>query len=100
MDDKYFESLFRSTDFSHTTTAAYPSSGPLTYEAIKAAIDALPPEPIGEYMRERGCPPEDGWLLFLPASMRDDALPFPPAYVRFSALIAKPVMFPTHLLHY
>ena len=91
--DEYWNGLLSITNFS--TTTASTASTALTYEGLKAAIDSLPhipPEPLGEYMRERGCPPEEGWLLFLPASMRDDAGPFPPTYVRFSPAIREPVM--------
>lgn len=98
--DAFFEKVIAGTDF--TTTCAYSTVNPaLTYEGIKAAIDSLPPikpEPIGEYMRAHGFPPEDGWLLFMPESMRDKAGPFPPTYVRFSALIDAPIMLPGHLL--
>lgn len=79
------------------TTACAGAEQKVTAESIEAmvrAIEALPPEPIGEFMRQQGMPPERGYILILPEAMRETAGPLPPRYVRFSSLIAKPVIGP------
>jgi hypothetical protein len=55
-------------------------------------IRNLPPEPIGEWMRMKGCPPED-WIAVLPKSVQTDGVGpmFWPSYVRFSSVITSPV---------
>jgi hypothetical protein len=67
--------------------------GPITLEMIehaKAAFDAAcGPEPFGEYMRKAGFPPEDNWVLFLPASMVVDKTLLP-RYVQVTTLFEDP----------
>lgn len=63
-----------------------------------AAMQAVPREnhePIGEWMRSKGFPPESS-LLLLPESYRSEFGNFPPRYVRFSALASAPML--THNL--
>ena len=73
-----------------TSTASTAPPTALTLEKVKAALDAVGPEPIGEWMREKGFPPESS-LLFLPLVMRDQ-LPFWPSYVRFTAYVHAPML--------
>jgi hypothetical protein len=62
--------------------------------SILAAVERLRkeigPEPIGEWMREQGYPPETS-LLLLPYSYADK-LPWPPACVRFNRTVTRPVL--------
>ena len=62
---------------------------------LQRAVDMLccmPPEPIGQWMRSKGHPPEQ-WTLVVPKKMFDDfGNPvFLPDYVRRSAYLDKPV---------
>ena len=59
---------------------------------ISDVLRKLPPEPIGEWMRERGYPPEE-WILIAPAGMRPEGSSemLVPSYVRFSRLVPEPV---------
>ena len=69
-----------------TTTTSAQLDEPLTIEKVKEAVaklKALGPEPIGEYMRKQGFPPEKGGLMILPEQMRDQVGMFPPSYVAF-----------------
>ena len=52
---------------------------------IKAEL-AKNPEPVADWMRKRGRPPEHGWVCFLPLELKE-LIPFPPDYVRFSVLL-------------
>lgn len=78
-----------------TSTA---STTPLTTPTLESlsdamrALQALPPEPIGEWMRQEGHPPEE-WDLWLPkaALQRVDSPTFWPSYVRFSDNLLGPV---------
>lgn len=71
------------------------SASPLTLESLERALRELPREPIGEWMRAQGFPPEDGGVLYLPATL---AAQFPsgpfglPNYVRVTTVIADPVL--------
>ena len=51
-----------------------------------------PPEPIGEWMRKQGHPPED-WRLMLPMRMLDEikAPVVWPDYVGFSTILDQPM---------
>jgi hypothetical protein len=60
---------------------------------LKAMADVVP-EPIGEWMRSKGFPPESS-LLILPYAMAEGFL-FPPQYVRFSRLVSSPVLCQDH----
>jgi len=53
----------------------------------RQVLEGMPSEPIGEWMRARGCPPEE-WVLVLPDSMRDkvEAPALLPSYVQFSSV--------------
>lgn len=73
-----------------TTAASQPTSAVdlmAQLDRMAQLINSMPPEPIGEWMRQRGNPPEQ-WCLVLPESMRTapDAPAFWPEYVRFSPL--------------
>lgn len=68
---------------------------PLNAETLKRMMQAfhsLPPEPIGEWMRKQGMPPE-WWQLILPVTMRHERpdVRFWPDYVAFSPLVTAPV---------
>lgn len=93
------------TGTSTTTTTAEPKV--LTTDMLERMVqllESLPPEPIGEYMRSKGHPPEH-WTLILPAAMREEldvirAGQFGwPEYVVFSPLVSKP-LFAINLLRY
>lgn len=60
---------------------------------IEATIQARGPEPIGEWMRAQGFPPESCFLV-LPETEKWRAVagPFFPQYVRFSAAINEPCL--------
>lgn len=82
-----------------TTAAASPPQSPLTLQGIldlKARIEALGPESIGEWMRRRGFPPESH-VLVLPENVQTGLtqalglLPLWPAYVKFSSLANEPM---------
>lgn len=51
-------------------------------------MDTIGPEPVAEFMRERGHPPEK-WDLWLPESFRIASVL--PSYVKFSKLLDRPV---------
>lgn len=74
------------------STSTVPSTPPstLTLEKLEAAIGAIGPEPIGEWMREQGFPPETS-LAILPEWMRAQ-LPFWPKYVQFSLDVGEPIL--------
>jgi hypothetical protein len=74
-------------------TAGTGDTKPLTLADLERVIHVLraPPEPIGEWMRQQGYPPER-YLLVLPLKMRED-IPCPqllPYYVEFSQAADKP----------
>jgi hypothetical protein len=64
----------------------------LTLEGLLAAIAACEREPIGEWMRSQGFPPERS-LLLLPSSYRALLAPIrAPRYVRFSEFVKQPLL--------
>ena len=78
-----------------TSTAATHQEAVITFDDLVRIADVLrklPPEPIGEWMRERGYPPEE-WILIAPAGMRPEGISemLVPSYVRFSRLVPEPV---------
>ncbi len=84
------------TAHTQTTATTNSSLGSLTLADIERAaaeLRSMPPPPIGEWMREQGCPPES-WRLFLPSWMKErlDDPALLPDYVAFSDLVDKPVM--------
>ena len=78
------------------TTIGTMTSAPLTIETLKevaAKIAALGEEPIRAYMKREGFDPERGGLLVMPDGMRGQFGPYgAPAYVKFSKIVASPVM--------
>lgn len=60
-------------------------------EAMRVLAEFHAAEPIGQWMRSEGCPPEE-WVVFLPSEMRRQVGPCPPSYVRFSNHIPGPVI--------
>ena len=72
------------------TTSGAASTTTLTLESLRAAVAKIDPEPIGEWMRAQGFPPER-CLLVLPAHMKSGSK-FWPSYVRFSAYVNDPVL--------
>jgi hypothetical protein len=82
----------------YATGASTASAGPAltvrhvvdTIRAIKASIKENP-EPIGEWMRGQGFPPETCCLI-LPPGMRAQLGPFWPPYVTFSPLVTSPTL--------
>ncbi len=82
---------------SNTSTTAEPKV--LTADMLEhmaQLLERLPPEPIGEFMRSKGHPPEH-WTLTLPEAMRKEldgiraGLFGWPEYVVFSPLVSKPL---------
>ena len=77
------------------TAAAATNQQAVTYGDLVRIADQLrklPPEPMGEWMRKRGYPPEE-WVLVAPIEMRPDGISemLVPSYVRFSRLVTEPV---------
>ncbi|NVM91084.1 hypothetical protein FHT32_004748 [Variovorax sp. SG517] len=84
-------------DMFTATTATTKGEPPPTMDQILASMelllrDPLPLEPLGEFMRSKGMPPELGYIFVLPESMRGELM-FPPRYVRFSPSTAAPFIF-------
>jgi len=62
------------------------------FEELEATLTELGPEPIGEWMRKQGFPPEQS-LLFLPQWMwLVYGGPLMPSYVKFSPFVCQPVL--------
>lgn len=84
-------------------TATTTQQQPMTMERFQRMVKALrdmEPEPVGEWMRRQGMPPER-WRVILPRDLCDDIASGPlgwPDYVSFSALVAKPVFVRRDLL--
>lgn len=82
-----------------TTTAGTGETKPLTLADLKHLANILraPPEPIGEWMRQQGHPPEQ-WRIILPQNMREDVLcpQLLPHYVAFSPVVSEPVFIPCY----
>lgn len=59
----------------------------------------IPPEPLGEWMRQQGMPPED-WHLVLPEKVRAEVEGpmFWPSYVAFSPVLDEPVFLARRML--
>lgn len=66
--------------------------------AVQAQIAAMGPEPIGEWMRRQGFPPEL-YTMVLPTKLRDgldSSVPAPlvwPGYVQFSVSVSEPEFY-------
>jgi hypothetical protein len=54
------------------------------FAEMRRVLASIPPEPIGEWMRSKGFPPEQ-YIVVLPKAMREHLI-FPPRYVLFSYL--------------
>jgi len=83
------------------TTASTTTQTAMTMADLDRMVQVLrsiPPEPIGEWMREQGRPPEQ-WRVVMPQKVRDevDGPMFWPDYVAFSPLLDKPVFTPRGL---
>lgn len=80
-------------------TATYPRlENPLSAEQmienLHMAMAEIPPEPIGEWMRTQGKPPEE-WFVVLPEELRKSASDWAlPVYVKFSLAVAAPIFVP------
>lgn len=75
------------------TTSSQPSTAMTLdhLERISAMLRDMPPEPMGEWMRANGHPPEQ-FDLILPAHMKDKAWPVAlPSYVLFSQVASAPM---------
>jgi hypothetical protein len=100
--DRVFEKLLANkslagTPYSGTcTTVNTASPTVLTLAQLEEAFAKIGPEPIGEWMRSQGFPPETS-LAVLPLMMRKE-LPIWPRYVCFSGLVASPTLVkdPSH----
>lgn len=76
-------------------TVATTDQQAVTYGDLVRIVDQLrklPPEPMGEWMRKCGYPPEE-WILIAPAGMMPEGVSemLVPSYVRFSSLVPEPV---------
>ena len=83
--------------FGGATTSAAPRK-PCTVADLERMVEVLrnmPPEPIGEWMRSQGRPPEH-WRVVLPQALRDEVQGpvFWPCYVMFSPLLKEPIFTP------
>lgn len=72
-----------------TTATTLGSMPKVSLDDMLRAMKSIPAEPIGEWMRENGFPP-DQYQLILPERMRDEVGPLPPRYVKFSPYISAP----------
>lgn len=97
MSDDATPAKVRLTDWlgAYTATASTTQQKTLTLADIERAAQMLSdmqPEPIGEWMRQQGNPPEE-WLLILPQRMRDKVAGpmFWPNYVAFSPVLDQQV---------
>lgn len=81
-----------STTYTTASTERAKTMNIADLERMVQVLQSLPPEPIGEWMRACGKPPEQ-WRLVLPLAMRDqvDAPALWPSYVMFSTVLDKPV---------
>lgn len=68
---------------------------------MEQLVRLLQPEPIGQWMREQGNPPEH-WLLVLPLGMKDEfgGLTARLDYVRFSPLLDIPIFIARNAFHF
>ena len=75
-----------------TASTAQPAFTMADLERMVRVVRSFPPEPIGEWMREKGYPPEQ-WHVVMPKHVQDagDGPMVWPAYVTFSPYIDKPV---------
>ena len=82
------------TDTSASTCTTPGSQKPFTiadFECAAALVRSMPPEPIGQWMRSKGCPPEQ-WTLLIPSKMFDFGGPvFLPSYVKRNNHIDEPM---------
>ena len=72
---------------STTTTTAKPK--PINLEQLAGVLRRIGPEPIAEWMRSKGFPPET-YRLVLPARMAADLL-IRPSYVTISSTTEEPM---------
>lgn len=75
----------------YTQSNAQPQA--LTLESIKRAVEAveaLGPEPLGEWMRSQGYAPEQ-YTLVLPVALKSEGPALWPSYVVFSPHVAGPM---------
>lgn len=94
MNDEDFEKMILSSSTASSTATTGPSvtSGDLLRQMAEV-LKHVKPEPLGEWMREQGYPPEDS-TLWLPrtAEWIERVGPFAPRYVQFSPYLAAPLM--------
>mgnify|MGYP005834835029 CR=1 FL=1 len=79
------------------TTFSSSTSSVLTISDIQKAIDvvnALPPEPFSQWMKEEGKSPDDGYELHLPVHVKQH-FPNVPSYVKFSRAVHVPIIIQT-----
>ena len=77
------------------TTATPPDWDPCAsmLDRMESVLRSIPPEPIGEWMRAQGTPPEE-WTLVLPTKYREtrQGPAIWPSYVVFSTILEQPVV--------
>lgn len=71
-----------------TTATNSNSASTLTMETIIEVMKLLPRDPIAEWMLGKGCDPDKGWVLIIPAGAVEH-FSFPlPSYVRESQFVS------------
>ena len=70
----------------------------LTFESIIKAISLLPKDPIKEFMIEKNCNPDDGWILIIPSYLREK-FEYNPPYLKFSQFVNEPMLINPKILN-
>ena len=88
-------------DFSNTsacTSTSTTPAGALALERLaeaKRLLDAIEPEPFGEFMRSKGCDPANGWVWLFPNTPEYAEIvnmPMRPRYLMLHNAITEPMM--------
>ena len=76
------------SNLTQSSTTSTPTT--IDVDHLIELVSKLPPEPVGEWMRSKGCPPED-WSVVMPIQMRPGNTHWWPDYVIFSPAVDQPV---------
>lgn len=91
MDHKQTSYLSGAT-YATASTTAQKALTVADLERVVQMLRSMPPEPIGEWMRAQGHPPER-WRVVLPNKLLEE-VPGPavwPRYVSFSQMVSSPI---------
>lgn len=71
MDDFVGSAKSHASNWAATSTSAHACGTALCTQIqnVLKALENLEPEPFAAYMRSKGCDPDDGWRLNLPAAV-------------------------------